>query len=1125
RINRASDDAAGLTISEKLRAQVNGLNRASLNAQDGISLLNTAEGALSEVHSMLQRMRELAVQAANDTLTQNDRIEIQKEIDQLKNEINRTASTTEFNTKKLLDGSATALWSTDTPSDLQAIIRDVVAEGNYKITKQMQPGVAQVLKTDVFNLVANSKNPSGTRGLASDFATNDSVFTGVGQQFRSQDLTDFQNFEFSQNVGAGTNLQRDFRLEVTRLTADNQDQFAVVAHQFGTAGGKGGFAITNNATAALGDSGYYEVEVTTVLSNNGVINSAGMGASDLYQLTVRHLNSAGTVVETKSFNITHSQAAAGTDILGTGYAAMVTGGATAIQMGSDGAQWAVGDKFLLTLNAAEDTRAGSNVYVQQLQQDMGDNGFQVDTTGAGVANDTVEDRVGLYTSLGQNTPAIDGATYGATLIYYDSAGNRQVGSGNVRYGANGWNVDPAGGHADFYMTSTTLAERTTQLSNIDKFAGLFDLGAQTLTIYNASGESANVVLNGSDTLQGAAEKIRDAIIKPVAQGGLGMGVDGDLSANGVDGNVAVFVSDAVENSDEAVAGTIVVRSTVAGSQGRLAFSGDQKLLDALSIAQIRDPNDPLEVTVTDAHTGEIIGKTIVDDNMVRNIIQGVDLKIDSRVDTVVRYVPAGVSLVTGDILEGGSAGATASATTDILAGADTFVQGNFTAFQGVEPDSGPAGGANVRADYELRTLTAADQFSVADFRFMAEAGADKTGFALSAPTISANTAAGYFELEVLGIDSDADGVLETTAGTGGTLTNADANGSGGIQLALRKYDSAGTLLEEATVTLGDDTANGTAVDNVALNLFETAIGGVANSGLSAANAVAAADTANITLGNGATYYVGDKITFAIANGSGTNMAVLHNDKTDAGFANVTAYGDDTNYHANIAGLGANTTSAGIRVGLATQLGAYSTLAGSTVDATIGYYDSSGNFVVGGGSVTLGQTGMTVQSGTVRFSLTQETSTGPGFVFESAPGAAVEYLHLVDNRITLQIGANAGQTLTTSIAAMDTTALGVNDMLVISRDLAAEAISKADTAINLVSSERAKLGAYVNRLEHTMNVLDIQSENLLAAESRIRDLDMAKETIAFTRNQILMQSGIALLAQANALPQNVLSLLR
>ena len=86
RINGAADDAAGLAISEKMRAQISGLNQATSNAQDGISMIQTAEGALGETHSMLQRMRELAVQAANDTLTQEDRSYIQEEIDQLKEE-------------------------------------------------------------------------------------------------------------------------------------------------------------------------------------------------------------------------------------------------------------------------------------------------------------------------------------------------------------------------------------------------------------------------------------------------------------------------------------------------------------------------------------------------------------------------------------------------------------------------------------------------------------------------------------------------------------------------------------------------------------------------------------------------------------------------------------------------------------------------------------------------------------------------------------------------------------------------------------------------------------------------------------------------------------------------------
>ncbi|WP_029595017.1 flagellin Hag [Exiguobacterium chiriqhucha] len=107
RINRAGDDAAGLAISEKMRGQIRGLDMASKNAQDGISMIQTAEGALNETHSILQRMRELAVQSATDTNTDADRIEIQKEVTQLAKEVTRISATTEFNSQKLLDGSDT----------------------------------------------------------------------------------------------------------------------------------------------------------------------------------------------------------------------------------------------------------------------------------------------------------------------------------------------------------------------------------------------------------------------------------------------------------------------------------------------------------------------------------------------------------------------------------------------------------------------------------------------------------------------------------------------------------------------------------------------------------------------------------------------------------------------------------------------------------------------------------------------------------------------------------------------------------------------------------------------------------------------------------------------------------
>ncbi|MCC0566449.1 flagellin [Brevibacillus borstelensis] len=137
RINRAGDDAAGLAISEKMRGQIRGLEMASKNAQDGISLIQTAEGALSETHSILQRMRELAVQAANDTNNDADRAELQKEVAQLKAEVDRIRDTTEFNTKKLLNGDLgvnTALDATNAAKLGGTVIvnNDNLANDTYK---------------------------------------------------------------------------------------------------------------------------------------------------------------------------------------------------------------------------------------------------------------------------------------------------------------------------------------------------------------------------------------------------------------------------------------------------------------------------------------------------------------------------------------------------------------------------------------------------------------------------------------------------------------------------------------------------------------------------------------------------------------------------------------------------------------------------------------------------------------------------------------------------------------------------------------------------------------------------------------------------------------------------------
>jgi len=134
RINRAADDAAGMAISQKMKTQIAGLDQASRNAADGISVIQTAEGALTEVESMLQRMRELSVQAANGTNTTEDRSSIQAEIDQLKQEIQRISDTTEFNKKTLLNGDIDTKSYSNISSVQLISLSDSVENKNYKIT-------------------------------------------------------------------------------------------------------------------------------------------------------------------------------------------------------------------------------------------------------------------------------------------------------------------------------------------------------------------------------------------------------------------------------------------------------------------------------------------------------------------------------------------------------------------------------------------------------------------------------------------------------------------------------------------------------------------------------------------------------------------------------------------------------------------------------------------------------------------------------------------------------------------------------------------------------------------------------------------------------------------------------
>ncbi|MGM0370403.1 MAG: flagellin [Bacillota bacterium] len=219
RINRASDDAAGLAISEKMTSQTKGLGQAQRNAQDGISMIQTAEGALKETHSILQRTRELAVQASNDSNTDADREEIQGEIDQLTDEVDRIANNTEFNTKKLLEGSQadTLRQTAATTSNSGGVSLDAETKystGTYTFTES---GSNVIVEDSDGN---TTQIASGDTGTLNDITFSaDTVASGTDFSIDSEGYGATGGTDSSLTFHIGANEQQNTKLGISSMKA------------------------------------------------------------------------------------------------------------------------------------------------------------------------------------------------------------------------------------------------------------------------------------------------------------------------------------------------------------------------------------------------------------------------------------------------------------------------------------------------------------------------------------------------------------------------------------------------------------------------------------------------------------------------------------------------------------------------------------------------------------------------------------------------------------------------------------------------------------------------------------------------------------------------------------------
>ncbi len=254
RINRAADDAAGLTISEKMRKQIRGLDQASTNAEDGISAVQTAEGALTEVHSMLQRMNELAVQAANGTMSEDDRQAVQDEVDQLVTEIDRVSTTTKFNETYLLKGddNKTTITKTVYTKPDMSLVEDAMAKGSTLTVKTAMDATGKTEYTFTTGLAKGSTwagkkvvEDSATPGAdeikladakTAELAAMNKVITTYGAEMginavtlaagdnnvtsKSNQFTYNDSLTFSLHVGADSSSDNKINVTIDSISSD-----------------------------------------------------------------------------------------------------------------------------------------------------------------------------------------------------------------------------------------------------------------------------------------------------------------------------------------------------------------------------------------------------------------------------------------------------------------------------------------------------------------------------------------------------------------------------------------------------------------------------------------------------------------------------------------------------------------------------------------------------------------------------------------------------------------------------------------------------------------------------------------------------------------------------------------
>ncbi|MCR5347739.1 MAG: hypothetical protein K6E38_08170 [Fretibacterium sp.] len=1244
RVNSAADDAAGLAVSEKLRAQMKGVDQAVANAQDGMSLIQTADGALAETQDILNRMRELSVQAANGTLTAQDRSYIQYEVSGLREEVTRIANTTQFNKKKLLNGNAAGQWSSDKTAT-KAIIRGGLRdedlfgqktsfEGNFRIDIQAVPGQNAVMKTKIFTHFEevdyytyvgsgnyrDDNNKELTASEAAKALDGYYSFTLINKENQASQVVWLraEAGQFS-NMSEVAQALNEGALEDTEYTAYFDSKAGALAirargHDFDVSGNAHDigklFGVSYYAPGIIEGGGGNTIDV--VIPTTPTIPTPP--SQDAPGTPTVSDASGDLVVDTTTLTYDHTYDSTEAVVN------ITADGVYKISGSHDSISVADGVKATIVLDAVSVNKTTT----------------VTDPTSYGDAAFTIGDNAEVDLALVKTTTLTSGygraglevEETGTVRVYNNTAGN---GTLNVNGGYYGAAIGSAGNiNADPSDETDTVDHNA---GNIIIYSGNINAKALENGHFGAAGIGGGIYGNGGYVaIHGGTVRAEGT------RGGAGIGsgrighpdqdsaadiliTGGTITAIGHEGGAGIGGGSGSEYvKDENGRWKFDYLGTSSPSYGRIVITGGD--ITAYGSGCGHDTRGGAGIGGGEYNIG---GEIIITGGKIK--AQGFSNNDDDGgagigggaggPDVNPEFGNGGKIFITGGEIEaiGGSGWASSAGIgggNRGTAGEIIITGGTITATGGNNQDMANGGGAGIGAgsgsgyingDGEI-IVDEAGKIYILGGTVTAQGGFDAAGIGDG----------GTDKLDhIFGICASSGGEIVIAGGTVTATGGVSGAGVGG-----GNWGQSGTIRIQEGLTVNAtrgysnySTTDGGGHPRTPSEDLQKDIGHgdhvtEENDDVQYGN-IRVIDPADVTPTPSSRGKYTDIIqTIAESNTNLSDVLELENDagnpllsepqtititRGDGTQSRLTLYADDNmdsmTQKLNMAISGAlGTTGSG---GMA---GAYSsgTLKGDASERFVAYvaptagtrYTSesvegtmlfrslpcgvdgalafSGNrelldslglnliqeakenqFIV---NITDAHTGEAVArdiritgnklNGVLHKNVDIEFDPMAGIevkwndeqkLFEYSASKYTTYLHLADNTTVLQVGANEGEDLALDIGDMSAHALGLDAVNVTNRASAARAITLIDRANDKVSAQRSKLGAYQNRLDHTIGRLSIASENLMGAYSRIRDTDMAKEAMNFAKLQILVQSGNSMLSQANQLPQNVMSLMR